>query len=499
MLRVFKLLRSWRSLQRVLNVLLSTLQSLFYLMLLLALLLFIFALLGMQLFGTPPDYTELPRTNFNSITYAMLSVFIVAVGEGWPDLWVQAHRLVGEWAAGFFVALVVSANFVLLNLVVALIVGSFGNAAGEEAVAADKAARAEEVRFVLPKRKTFAGFAQQRSWGLSGDNGSGEGGDSAEGGGKAGGEESAERGLLAVRCAEVEEAEGGGRSLPGQPSWSWRAWVREMSREDISLGLFGLDHPVRLRASALVSFRSASVPLLSFDSVVIMLIILSSAELAFKSCHLQEGTRFAASLEYVDYSATAVFAVEMLAKVTSLGLLFTPNAYLKSGWNQLDGFIVTASLLSDASPVFRTLRVLRVLRPLRLIARFEGMRIVVKLLIKALPGVLDVLMVFVLFLDVFAILGVQLFAGRFGTCVHYTENSGVAKVSIGHTPSVEWLTTHASCEAAGHLWQNPSFGSFDNVGTAALLLFEMASLEGWPTVLFAGIDASADERGHHLE
>ena len=51
LLRVFKLLRSWSSLQRVLNALLSTLQSLFYLMLLLALLLFIFALLGRQLFG----------------------------------------------------------------------------------------------------------------------------------------------------------------------------------------------------------------------------------------------------------------------------------------------------------------------------------------------------------------------------------------------------------------------------------------------------------------
>ena len=53
LLRVFKLLRTWPSLQRVLNALLGSLQSFVYLMLLLALLLFVFALLGMQV-SLPP-------------------------------------------------------------------------------------------------------------------------------------------------------------------------------------------------------------------------------------------------------------------------------------------------------------------------------------------------------------------------------------------------------------------------------------------------------------
>ena len=136
---------------------------------------------------------------------------------------------------------------------------------------------------------------------------------------------------------------------------------------------------------------------------------------------LDEASHAARALDMVDYFATGVFTVELVAKVLSLGLLLTPRGYLRSGWNQLDAFIVTASLLSDSSPVFRTLRVLRVLRPLRLISRFEGMRLVVKLLIQALPGVLDVLLVFVLFLSTFAVLGVQLFAGRLGSCEHAYE------------------------------------------------------------------------------
>ncbi len=48
LLRVFKLLRSWTSLQRLLSALLSLASDFLYLMLLLALILFIFALLGMQ-------------------------------------------------------------------------------------------------------------------------------------------------------------------------------------------------------------------------------------------------------------------------------------------------------------------------------------------------------------------------------------------------------------------------------------------------------------------
>ena len=92
------------------------------------------------------------------------------------------------------------------------------------------------------------------------------------------------------------------------------------------------------------------------------------------------------------------------------GLIFTPEAYLKDGWNCLDGVIVLSSLISmlgAGGGQLRILRVVRVLRPLRLIARFAGMRMAITMLMKAIPKVLDVAVVFLLFLDVFAILGVQ--------------------------------------------------------------------------------------------
>ena len=148
-------------------------------------------------------------------------------------------------------------------------------------------------------------------------------------------------------------------------------------------------------------------------------------------------------------------------KMVSLGVF----PYLSSGWNRLDAFIVDSSLLTivgGGSPAIRVLRVLRVLRPLRLISRHGGMRVVIALLLRTLPKVGDVALVSLLFLLIFAILGVQLFAGAFGAC---TLEGAVAR-------------TRDECVAAGGEWANPPFGSFDNVGAASLLLFEMAGMEG---------------------
>ena len=77
-------------------------------------------------------------------------------------------------------------------------------------------------------------------------------------------------------------------------------------------------------------------------------------------------------------------------------------------------------------------------------------------------------------MSIFAVLGIQFFAGKFGRCA--TDAS---------------LTTKAACEAAPHgLWQSqPHMGSFDNIFSASLLLFEISSLEGWPRVMYMGIDA----------
>ena len=444
LLRVFKLARSWRGLQQVLSCLTNSVAGLSNLFILLGLIIFIFSLLGMQFFGdryTPAaGFDEPPRTNFDSIVKAMLTVFVVMSGENWNDVWADSKQAVGAWCAVYFVSIVVLGNFVMLNLFVAILLGGLPESDDEDDAEKD---------------------------GGGGDDDEKEDEDGGGGGGGGGGEADG-----IVEAEEPMPSDGWLATLPG----GWGAWVH--SRRRHSLLLFAPGSAVRRAAHAVTCFKVAGTPL-SFDNVIIAFIVVSSLSMTLESCDLAPTAPLALQLEMLNTIATLVFVAEMALKVVSLGLLFAPHAYLRSGWNRLDAFIVCSSLLAlvgGGSPAIRVLRVLRVLRPLRLISRFGGMRLVIALLLRTMPKVIDICAVSLLFLLIFAILGVQLFAGKFASC------------------SLDGVTTLAACAAAGGVWANPSIGSFDDVGAASLLLFEMAGMEGWPDVMYAGVDASnADE------
>ena len=77
-------------------------------------------------------------------------------------------------------------------------------------------------------------------------------------------------------------------------------------------------------------------------------------------------------LSVANYVFTAVFGIEMLLKVIAAGLFYGEKAYFTSGWNIMDGLLVTISivdvlmtLLSSGSPrIFGILRVITLLRTL---------------------------------------------------------------------------------------------------------------------------------------
>ena len=129
LMRVFKLARSWATLRRVMEGILSSIGQLANLFLLMLLLIFVFALFGMHVFGgafTPEvGFDEPPRTNFDTIGDAMLTVFVVVSGENWNDVWSSSAAAVGYWCAPYFVLLVITGNYVVLNLFVAILLGGF--------------------------------------------------------------------------------------------------------------------------------------------------------------------------------------------------------------------------------------------------------------------------------------------------------------------------------------------------------------------------------------
>ena len=62
------------------------------------------------------------------------------------------------------------------------------------------------------------------------------------------------------------------------------------------------------------------------------------------------------------------------------------------------------------------LRALRALRPLRMISRYEGLKLVVNSLFRAIPELMSISLISGLALLIFAILGINFFKGTYYRC-----------------------------------------------------------------------------------
>ena len=135
------------------------------------------------------------------------------------------------------------------------------------------------------------------------------------------------------------------------------------------------------------------------------------------------------------------------------------------------GSQMTSSLQS-----LKALRALRALRPLRMISRNQGMKLIVNALLSSLPSMTNVTIVCLLFLLIFAIMGVDSFKGNFGYC------------SLDDEDLLAQVKSRADCERLGGSWDTPD-ANFDSTPIGCRTLFEMMSTEGWIDVMNAGIDA----------
>jgi hypothetical protein len=68
----------------------------------------------------------------------------------------------------------------------------------------------------------------------------------------------------------------------------------------------------------------------------------------------------------------------------------------------------------------KVIRMLRVLRPLRMISRNEGLKVAVLSLINAIPGIINALVIALLFFILFGIFSTNYFKGKFYYCI--TDN-----------------------------------------------------------------------------
>ncbi|XP_071749702.1 sodium channel protein para isoform X10 [Lepeophtheirus salmonis] len=273
-----------------------------------------------------------------------------------------------------------------------------------------------------------------------------------------------------------------------------------------------------------------------FETAVIVMILISSLALALEDVYLPSRPVLQDVLYYMDRIFTVIFFLEMCVKWLALGFV----KYFTNAWCWLDFVIVmfsilnlvasffgvgnipifktirtlrglrplralsriggmkvslinfTASLLGAGGiQAFKTMRTLRALRPLRAMSRMQGMRVVVNALVQAIPSIFNVLLVCLIFWLIFAIMGVQMFAGKYYKCVDIVTGE---KISAEIVPDVVTCLAENNTE-----WVNSRI-TFDHVGHAYISLFQVATFKGWLPIMNDAIDSRdcEDAEGNRL-
>ncbi|XP_072161369.1 sodium channel protein 60E isoform X3 [Bemisia tabaci] len=135
LLRVLKLAQSWTTMKVLLSIIISSIGALGNLTFVLVIVIYIFAVIGMQLFSK--DYTPekfdpdpIPRWNFTDFFHSFMMIFRILCGEWIEPLWdcmrAEEYDGFGTCFAIFLPALVMG-NFMVLNLFLALLLNSFNS------------------------------------------------------------------------------------------------------------------------------------------------------------------------------------------------------------------------------------------------------------------------------------------------------------------------------------------------------------------------------------
>jgi hypothetical protein len=268
-----------------------------------------------------------------------------------------------------------------------------------------------------------------------------------------------------------------------------------------SFGIFGPDNQIRDFCATLVTHKY-------FEYVVLVVIIASSICLAIDEPGMSTSSSTYRALNVLDYIFTVFFVLEMLVKMISTGVFGTSKAYFSNGWNVLDFVIVVISVVSLALvsmdlSYLKAFRALRSLRPLRMVSRSPALIAVVNAIIMVTTPLANFALVICVFLFTFAILGTSLFKDKFVYCkassldidaydvdseeFKYFFNKfdcvGNATNAEGALVDLEWVTRNSN---------------FDNIFRALLTLFELITMEAWPSIMYPAMDIPSNTTDHPI-
>ena len=484
--RLFRLLALWPLFDKILKTAAIGIRGSLWFMILFFLYLYIFAIIGMQVFGGKMFFTDgYPRWNFDNLWNAFLAVFLVLSGESWPFVMMDGIRAIGWGGAVYFVVFFAFGDWVVLNLFLAILLDAFEQ---EEQDEEDEAQRLEQERMdedYIPMddmERAARDAKQLKDEGETLNPHLGKEGKDFEA-----------RAAIAEEEAKIKRRsrlmESVVRRLSDAPEpirpQKEPSTILEHSEHQKQKSIPKYDSCYIIPPTNTV--RRAMYNLVehpAFEGFILVSILVSCIMLALENPYWNS----IAAWESVFAASTMLFMVifffEMVFKLIAFGVVMHEGAYLRNGWNVLDFCIVLVSFLAIvidytlATPI-SFLRAIRAFRAFRLMGRFKQTRLVALVLLYCIPEVINVVVFSILLWLIGGIIGVQLFAGKTALCNDLLVVSRAQCVGLFTDPDGNVIP---------RIWTERVWGSFNNIGMALYSLFPIIGISGWNDQMYATMD-----------
>mmetsp|Transcript_58372 Transcript_58372/g.186072 ORF Transcript_58372/g.186072 Transcript_58372/m.186072 type:complete len:1616 (+) Transcript_58372:485-5332(+) len=164
-----------------------------------------------------------------------------------------------------------------------------------------------------------------------------------------------------------------------------------------------------------------------FENFTMALIILNTIAMACE--HHNMPRKMEIAFEDINYVLTAYFGIEMIIKVVGLGFM----GYIKDRMNIFDGIVVISSFveialeqtMGGAGGSLSVLRSFRLLRVFKLARSWKELNQIINTIFKSLASIAYLSLILLLFIFIFALLGMQLFGYKFQFCEAVVDSSPI--------------------------------------------------------------------------
>ncbi|XP_058641923.1 voltage-dependent L-type calcium channel subunit alpha-1D [Onychostoma macrolepis] len=379
-------------------------------------------------------------TNFDNIFFAMLTVFQCITMEGWTDVLYWMNDSIGfELPWIYFVSLVIFGSFFVLNLVLGVLSGEFSKER-EKAVCRGELQKAQE------KQQMEEDMIGYMDWLIEAE-------DMDEDGNK--------RAVVAKKkmmkkYGWYKHSEDGESDSDSE----FEAFLDDDNGccASIMARLMAISFCEQLFHLNLVIRKNCRVAVKStnFYWLVLLLVFLNTA--ASASEHYGQPQWLTDIQERANKILLALFTLEMLMKIYSFGF----QIYFIALFNRFDCFVVCGGILETVlvemeviPPIgISVLRCVRLLRIFKVTRHWAALSDLVSSLLNSMKAICSLLLLLFLFLIIFALLGMQLFGGKFNFDETQMKRS-----------------------------------TFDTFPSALLTCFQILTGEDWNSVMYDGIMA----------